>query len=98
MKKKISTGGNSAGAWEPTPEQASRLLGFSRNGEHYGNNTKQIKKEFAGKFIAIHDEDIVLSKDEPKDLLGELKARFGEEKLSEIYITYVPREQEVRIA
>ena len=84
--------------WKPTSEQATRLLAFRRSGEHYGKNTSQIRKEYAGKFIAISDGNIIATKDEAKDLLQELRAQFSEASLSQIYITYVPREQEARIA
>ena len=85
-------------AWEPTAEQAGQLIGFSHNGQHYISNTKEIRKKHAGKFIAIYEGDIKLSRKGAKELLSEIRAQFGEEKLPEVYITYVPREQEVRIA
>lgn len=84
--------------WEPTSQQATRLLAFRHSGEHYVKNISQIRKEYAGKFIAISDGNIIATKDEAEDLLGELRDQFSEESLSQIYITYVPREQEARIA
>lgn len=84
--------------WEPTSEQATYFLGFSRNGEHYVKHFNQIKKEYAGKFIAVLNNDVVRSSDDASDLLTFLRAHYPKSGLLEIYVTYVPNEKEVRIA
>ena len=84
--------------WEPTSEQATYFLGFSRNGEHFVKHLNQIKKEYAGKFIAVLNNDVVRSSDDASDLLSFLRANYTKSRLLEIYVTYVPNEKEVRIA
>lgn len=86
------------GPWEPTSEQATYLLGFSRNGEHFVRHFDQMKKEYAGKFVAVLNNNVVRSSDDASDLLTFLRDKYPEAVLSEIYITYVPTEKEVRIA
>lgn len=84
--------------WEPTAEQATYFLGFSRSGEHFVKNLSQIRGEYAGKFIAVLNNDVIRSSDNASDLLTFLRAKYPKPELSEIYVTYVPNEKEVRIA
>ncbi|MBL7209084.1 MAG: hypothetical protein ISS52_03210 [Dehalococcoidia bacterium] len=84
--------------WEPTSEQATYLVGFSRNGEHFTKHLDQIRREYAGQFIAISDDSVIRSSDDASDLLTFLRDQYAGPALSEIYITYVPTEKEVRIA
>lgn len=87
-----------AGAWEPTSEQATYFMGFRRNGEHFVKHFDQIKKEYAGKFIAVFNSDVIQSNDDASDLLTFIRTNYTKPRLSEIYVTYVPNEKEVRIA
>lgn len=84
--------------WEPTSEQATYFLGFRRSGEHFVKHLNQIKKEHAGKFIAVLNNDVIRSSDDASDLLTFLRATYPKPGLLEIYVTYVPNEKEVRIA
>lgn len=84
--------------WEPTLEQAAYLLGFSRNGEHFLKHISQMRKEYAGKFVAVLNDDVIRSSDDASDLLAFLNHQYSGSVFSEIYVTYVPTEREVRIA
>jgi hypothetical protein len=84
--------------WEPTSEQATHLLGFSQNSEFYTKNIERMKKQNAGKFVAILDSNVILSDDDAKKLLDLLRNKFSKKELSQVFITYVPTEREIRIA
>lgn len=84
--------------WEPTKAQASSLRAFSINGEHFAKNIDDIKKEHAGKFIAIYDRAVVSSTSTPEELLEEIKSKFAETELPKVYMVYVPKGHEVRLA
>ena len=86
------------GRWEPTAEQASHLLSFSQNGEHYIEHFSQMKKQYAGEFIAILDSSVIQNNKSARTLLGMLREQYPEAAFSKIYITYIPTEREVRIA
>ena len=84
--------------WEPTSEQATYLLGFTRNGEHFIKHLEKIRKEYAGKFVAVLNNDVIGYNDDARDLFVFLRDKYPEPELSEIYVTYVPTEKEDRIA
>ena len=84
--------------WEPTSEQAAYLLSFSRNGEHFVTHLDQIRKEYAGKFIAVLNNDVIRSSDDAGGLLAFLRNQYSKPMLSEVYVTYVPTEKEIRVA
>lgn len=84
--------------WEPTVEQATHLLNFSQNGEHYIKHFRQMKKQYAGEFIAILDSNVIHNNKDARILLGMLREQYPETAFSKIYITYIPTEREVRIA
>jgi hypothetical protein len=86
------------GIWEPTLKQASSLKQFSRNGEHYLRNLRQIKGKHAGRFVAILNEEVFLDSDKIDDLFAKLKQRLSEQELHKVYLVYVPNKDEVRIA
>lgn len=86
------------GRWKPTSEQAAHLLSFSQNGEHYIKHFSQMKSQYAGEFIAILDSNVILSNMDARTLLGMLREQYPETAFSKIYITYIPTEEEVRIA
>lgn len=85
--------------WQPNARQAACLLGFSKNSEYYVEHQEEIKKNYAGKFIAILKDNIVANSDNGKELIGHLRESYPDEReCSSIFVVYVPTEQEVRIA
>lgn len=84
--------------WEPTSKQVAYLLRFSENSKYYIQNMEQLRKDHGGKFIAIFKGEIVLREDDAQRLLDLLWKNYTEAERSQIYTTYVPLEQEIRIA
>jgi hypothetical protein len=84
--------------WEPTPEQATYLLRFSSNSEHYIKNADDMRKQFAGKFVAIFNDNVIKSADNAGELLTFLGENYSEPERSMMFVTYVPTETEVRVA
>lgn len=87
-----------AKSWEPTSEQAAYLLRFSENSEYYVKHMKQLRKKHGGKFIAILGGKVISDDDDAPRLLDLLRENYAETERSQIYTTYVPLEQEIRIA
>ena len=85
-------------AWEPTPEQVAYLLRFSKNNEYYIKHMEQLRKAHGGKFIVISQGKVILDDDDAQRLLDLLRENYTETDRSQMYTTYVPLEQEIRIA
>ncbi len=87
-----------AALWEPTAKQANALRQFTDNGEYYINNINRLRKKYSGKFVAIHNRQVILDSNNADDLLQQLRNRFPELDLHEVCVTYLPKEREVSIA
>jgi hypothetical protein len=84
--------------WKPTSRQVAYFLRFSENSKYYIQNMEQLRKDYGGKFIAILKGEIVLEEDDAQKLLDLLREKYTGEERSQIFTTYVPLEQEIRIA
>ena len=71
---------------------------FSENSEYYIKHMEQLRRDHGGKFIAILKGKVVLDEDDAQRLLDLLRENYTETERSQIYTTYVPLEQEIRIA
>jgi len=85
-------------AWKPTKAQAIALRDFTRNGEHYLNNVDNIREKHAGNFIAICNQEVMLSLPKLDDLLAQLRTQLSESVLASVYVTYTPKEDEITLA
>lgn len=83
--------------WVPTIQQAVYLQGFSRNSEYYIEHIAQIREQYAGKFIAILDSNVMRSDNDGRNLLNFLKKQLSQPEYTQVYVTYVPTETEIRI-
>jgi len=59
--------------WQPSAEQAACLINFSKNSEHFVAHQQDIKKDFAGQFIAILDGNVVKHSPDGKYLVSLLR-------------------------
>lgn len=71
-------------------KKISKKEEFEENQEWYNNNTKELKKTHGGSFIAIDKKEVVDSSSDFDKLFNKFK-----EKLSKVFIVYVPKEGEV---
>lgn len=83
--------------WQPTEEQAKHLIAFTQNGQHFLSQLDSLTEEYGGKFIAVFQKEIVVSAADQVELFAGLKKKYGSIP-PDIYIAYVPNEQEIMIA
>jgi len=85
--------------WEPTGEQGMALYEFSENVEHYLNDFKNIRKRYAGMFVAIWNQQVFASSKSVDGLLSLIEQKIPDKKKArQALLTYVPHKNEIRIA
>lgn len=83
--------------WEPTVRQTKSLLDYSENSKVYALHIDELRSTYAGQYVAINEQKVILSNREPKELIEELKNNYNASMRSSIFIAYVPYDDEVMI-
>ena len=84
--------------WIPSQKQVNALLSFRNSSSHYIQKANELKKQHAGKFIAILDDDVLFSKDNAEELFNEIRSNYDKSSASKIFVTYIPKKDEVMVA
>ncbi|MBN1160679.1 MAG: hypothetical protein JXA17_01865 [Dehalococcoidales bacterium] len=84
--------------WIPSQKQVDALLAFRNNSSHYIQKSNELKERHAGMFIAILDGNVLFSKENAEELFDEIRSNFDKSNASKIFVTYIPKEDEVMVA
>lgn len=84
--------------WIPSQKQVNALLEFRNNSSHYVQKSDELKEQFAGKYIAILDGEVLFSKDSADELIEDIRSNFDKSTASKVFVTYIPKEDEVMVA
>jgi len=84
--------------WTPTVKQTKSLLDYSENSRTYTTNINELRSSYAGQYIAISKQQVILSKSTPEELIHELNKIYKSSERSSVFIAYVPEANEVMIA